>query len=418
VAVISSRLTNRFSAGASATRLLFINRSFWPDFEATGQILTELCDDLAAQHRITVIAGPSLHAESGGRALWTRDRRGEIEILRTWGTRFSKTRLAGRITNLGTYYVLAALAARRLERPDIIIAATDPPLLGALGAALARRFSCRMVYNVRDLYPDIAYANHGLKNPALLALLRRANSFAYQRADEIVTLGHDMAERIAAKGVPAAKVSVIPDWVDTAAIRPLGHNPFRAQFGDQFVVMYSGNIGLSQQLEAVLEAAARLAIHRDISFVLIGEGARKPALVKLARDRGLGNVTFLPYRPKEELAQSLGAADLHLIPLMPGAAGCLVPSKIYGILAAGRPFVAMMEEHAEVARIAREHRVGFVVAPGDSAALADAIVSAASNRAELHAMGDRARELALHKFDRAVATSAFAAMLARVGRAS
>jgi len=409
-------------SGARRTRLLFLNRSFWPDPEATGQFLTELCDDLSAQHQITVIAGPSLHREASRdgspRRLLTHDRRGQIEIIRTWGTRFSKTRLVGRITNLATYYMLAAFAARHIERPDIIIAETDPPLLGALAAALKRRFGCRMVYNVRDLYPDIAYANRGLKNPALLALLTRANSFAYRHADEIVTLGHDMAERIIAKGVCADKVSVIPDWVDTTLIHPLAHNPFRAQFGERFVVMYSGNIGLSQHLEAVLDAAGRVANQPGIVFVMIGEGARKSALIKLARERGLANVMFLPYRPKEELAESLGAADLHLIPLMRGAAGCLVPSKIYGILAAGRPFVAMMEERAEVARIARENRVGFVVEPGDAGALADAVLGANRNRNELRAMGERARQVAVRQFDRTVATSAFAAMLARVGRAA
>lgn len=346
------------------------------------------------------------------------ERRGEIEIIRTWGTRFSKTRLAGRITNLATYYALAAYAARRIQRPDIIIAETDPPLLGALGAALKQHFGCRMVYNVRDLYPDIAYANRGLKSPALLALLTRANSLAYRHADEVVTLGHDMAERIIAKGVCAAKVSVIPDWVDTSVIHPLARNSFRAQFGERFVVMYSGNIGLSQDLEAVLEAAARIANHPGIVFVLIGEGARKPALIKLARERGLDNVMFLPYRRKEDLAESLGAADLHLIPLMRGAAGCLVPSKIYGILAAARPFVAMMEAHAEVARIAREHRAGFVVEPGDAGALVDAVLAASRNRNELRAMGERARRVALRQFDRTVATGAFAAMLERVGRAA
>ncbi|HVA80553.1 MAG TPA: glycosyltransferase family 4 protein [Candidatus Binataceae bacterium] len=395
--------------------MLFLNRSFWPDPEATGQFLTELCDDLSAAHRITVIAGPPLYRAVAQRALLSRDRRGDIEIIRTFGTRFSKTRLAGRLTNLATYYMLAALAARRLECPDIIIAATDPPLLGALGAMLKRRFGCRLVYNVRDLYPDIAYANGALKNPALLTTLRHANAFAYAHSDAIVTLGHDMAERIIAKGVPAAKVSVIPDWVDTTRIHPLACNPFRAEFGDRFVVMYSGNIGLSQQLESVLDAAAMLAGDTRIVFLLIGEGARKPALMKLARERGLANVKFLPYRPKEELAQSLGAADLHLIPLMPGAAGCLVPSKIYAILAAGRPFVAMMEPGAEVARIALEHRVGFVVEPGDAVALARTIAGTAEDRDELRAMGLRARALAVNRFDRGLATRAFAAMLARVG---
>ncbi len=397
---------------------MFLNRSFWPDPEATGQFLTELCDDLSREHQITFIAGPSLHQSAPQRKLIAREKRGNIDIIRTWGTRFGKRRLAGRIANLASYFCLAAMAAFRAERPDVIIAETDPPLLGVLGAILKKRHRARLVYNVRDLYPDIAYANGGLKDPAMLALLERANAFAYRNADVIVTLGHDMARRIAAKGVPEAKISVIPDWADTDAIRSLVHSPFRDRFGEKFVIMYSGNLGLSQQLETVLEAAARIQNDPRILFVLIGEGASKQALIEQAARLGLNNIEFLPYRPKEKLAESLSAADLHLIPLMKGAAGCLVPSKIYGILAAGRPFVAIMERDAEVARIAREYRTGFVVEPGESAALAATIEKAVENRAELAAMGARARALAEQRYSRPVATREFAAMLALVARST
>src|SRR5271156_174716 len=271
-----------------------------------------------------------------------------------------------------------------------------------------------LVYNVRDLYPDIAEFTGGVRSPFLLDLLRRGNDYAYQRSDLIVTLGHDMARRIVDKGVPPDKVVVVPDWVDCGRIRPLDSNPFRRSFGDKFVVMYSGNIGLSQQLETVLEAADRLRADERSLFAMMGEGARKKWLEERARAMGLNNVTFLPYQPIENLGESLSAADLHLIPLAPGAAGCLVPSKIYGILAAGRPFIAMMEENAEVAQIAREDAVGFVVRPGDVDALIGAIREAVDTPEHLKQMGARARRVAELRFDRIKVTSRFGSVLASV----
>jgi putative colanic acid biosynthesis glycosyltransferase WcaI len=399
------------------TRILFLNRSFWPDREATGQFLSELCEDLSRDHEVTIVVGPSYNAKRAvptGIGLWSRERRGSVSIIRTWGTRFPKSNLVGRLVNLGTYYLLAAVVAFRLPRPDVIVAETDPPLLGALAAVLKRRWRCRLIYNVRDLYPDIAEVNGGVRSPFLLELLRRGNDFAYQRADLIVTLGQDMARRIVDKGVPTDKVVVVPDWVDCGRIRPLESNPFRRSFGKKFVVMYSGNIGLSQQLEAVLEAADRMRDDERIVFAMIGEGARKKWLQERARAMGLTNVMFLPYQPPENLAESLSAADLHLIPLAPGAAGCLVPSKIYGILAAGRPFIAMMEESAEVAQIARDDAVGFVVRPGDVDALIRAIHQAVDAPEQLKQMGARARRLAELKFDRDKVTSRFGSMLVGV----
>ncbi|MGH7863999.1 MAG: glycosyltransferase family 4 protein [Candidatus Binataceae bacterium] len=388
-----------------------LNRSFWPDLEATGQFLTELCEDLAERHDITVICGPSYHLGARSMRPFSEERRGRVRILRTWGTRLAKARLAARLVNLGTYYALAAVRSMTLARPDVIIAETDPPLLGMLGALLKRRHRCKLVYNVRDIYPDIALVNGGVRSRALLGLLRGANRLAYQHADLVVTLGRDMRERIIAKGVPASKVAVVPDWVDTTAIRPIAPNAMRAEFGDKFVVMYSGNLGLSQQLDTVLDAARALCRDPRIVFVLVGDGARKQWLQEHARALALDNLLFLPYRSKDRLAESLSAADLHLIPLARGAAGCLVPSKVYGILAAGRPYVAMMEERGEVARLAIEHGVGFVVAPGDAPALAATIARAVNNASELKSMGSRARTLAEQSFSRRAITAKFEAML-------
>ncbi|HUY18542.1 MAG TPA: glycosyltransferase family 4 protein [Candidatus Binataceae bacterium] len=401
----------RTQKGASPTRLLFLNRSFWPDLEATGQFLTELCEDLSAEHEITFIAGPSYHVRTQGRGLIRHEKLGRVSITRTWGTRLPKRWLPARLLNLGTYYALAGVAAMCSKRPDIVIAETDPPLLGVLGALLKWRWNCRLVYNVRDLYPDIAIANGALKNRFLLGLLERANRLSYRSADCIIVLGEDMRQRLLAKGVAPEKLALVPDWVDCESIRPMTSSRFRSQFGQSFVVMYSGNLGLSQQLETVLDAAALLRDESAIRFALVGEGARKQWLVDRARQLGLRNVDFLPYRPREELAESLSAGDLHLVPLFPGAAGCVVPSKIYGILAAGRPFVAIMEDSAEIARLARENSVGFVVQPGDADGLARTIRQAAAEPAELAAMGVRARQLAEQRFDRNIATRKFAEVL-------
>ena len=395
-------------------RLLFLNRSFWPDHEATGQLLTELCSDLAAEHEVAVVAGPSSHAQTSGRGLLRQDGINGVRITRTWGTTLPKRHLAGRLSNLASYYCLASLAALRMPKPDVVIAETDPPLLGLLGAALKARWHCRFIYYCQDLYPDVALATGGLRNPALLRLLSAANRLAYARADAIVALGRDMRARLLNNGVQAEKVTIVNNWADCRTMRAPADNAFRRQFGDQFVVMYSGNIGLSQGFETILAAADRLRDDPRVLFVLIGDGALKPEVETRAHKLQLRNVRLLPYQPKERLAESLAAADLHLVPLRRGVYGCLVPSKVYGILAVGRPFVAMMEEQAEAAMIAREYSAGYVTPPDDAEALAAVIRRARQEPGELARMGERGRKAAEAHFDRRTSVRKFAALLRNV----
>jgi len=272
------------------------------------------------------------------------------------------------------------------------------------------------VYNVRDLYPDIAVATGGVKSRSLLALLEHANRVAYAVSDLIIVLGQDMARRLIEKGVPAQKVTVVTDWADCGQIRPIEDGPFSAEFDGKFVVMYSGNLGLSQQLEVVLEAADRLRDDQRIVFALIGEGARKAVLQEQASSMRLPNVRFFPYSPKSRLAESLSAGDLHLIALRRGLSGCMVPSKVYGIMAAGRPFIAIMEETAEVARLARQHSVGLVATPADGANLARVVKQAADDRATVRMMGQRARRLAEERFDRRLVTRQYADTIAAVSQ--
>jgi glycosyltransferase involved in cell wall biosynthesis len=220
-----------------------------------------------------------------------------------------------------------------------------------------------------------------------------------------------MRRRLMAKGVPPEKIAVVPNWIDADEVRPTRDGTLRAQMGQRFVVMYAGNLGLSQPLEVVLRAAERLRDEPGIAFVVIGEGARGAALRSWARRARLDNVVFLPFRPRPELSASLGAADLHIVPLRAGLAGCLVPSKVYGILAVGRPLVALMEPDAEVARLVAETATGFVVAPDDVEGLVRTIKQAAADPTALAEMGARARQLAEERFDRRLSAERFAAVV-------
>jgi glycosyltransferase involved in cell wall biosynthesis len=293
----------------------------------------------------------------------------------------------------------------------VIVVETDPPLLGALGALLKAWHRCALVFYLQDLFPEVGLATGKLKPGLLTALLHRATQLGLRRADRVVVLGEDMRRRVLARGIDAAKIVVIPNWIDTRLVRPAADTLRKAwELNGEFAVMYSGNLGLSQGLDHVLEAA-RLMRGEPVMFLFVGEGAAKGRLEARAAEWKLPNVRFLPYQPRERLSASLGTADLHLVPLQRGLTGCIVPSKLYGILAAARPYVAAVEEDSEVARVTRENATGLLVEPDDPGRLVGAVRWAMANRDELAEMGRRGRQLAEAEYDRRRAVASFEAVL-------
>lgn len=398
--------------------IAFFNRSFHPDTAATGQLLTELCEGLVREHgcRVSVVTGvpllPAGQAQAATRGGWLSHEeayRG-IRILRAHGTRFSKKRFAGRFANYITYFLCACWAGLRLERPDVVVALTDPPIIGLAAWAASRRFRVPFVMSYRDIFPEVARLLEDFRSEAVNCALHQINRFLVRKADRVVALGETMRRRlIDGKGAPPEKTVVIPDWADCSEITPgPKENPFSRTHGlaDKFVVMHSGNIGLSQGLEILVEAAARLKDLPDLRVVFIGEGAKKADLQRRARELALANILFLPYEPKESLKDSFAAADLFVISLKQGLSGCIVPSKVYGILAAGRPFVAAVEEDCEAALIARQHSCGLPARVGDSEDLAEKILTLYQDRALAHQLGENARRAAL-LFDRSRGVQAY-----------
>ena len=403
-------------------KICFFNRSYWPDQAATGQLLTELAQDLVSRHgcEVTVVAGRPLYSGAAERHRLvpvSRETHHGVTLLRANGTRFRPRRFAGRAANYVTYFASAVLAGLQAGRPDIVVSLTDPPIIGLAARWTARRTGARFVYVCEDIFPEAAALLEDFHNDRVNRILDRVNRYLVREADATVALGGRMQRRLVEeKGADPARVSIIHNWADCEAIVPgPKDNAFtRAHgLGDRFVLMHSGNIGLSQNLDVLIEAASRLVSHERIVIAIVGDGAKREGLERDAARRGLANVRFFPYQPKALLHESFAAADAFLVSLKAGLEGFIVPSKVYGVLAAGRPYVAAVDPSSEVATIARDHGCGVLAAPGDPDALAGAIVSLADDPATTHAMGQRARAAAL-QFDRRVAVLAYHDLFARV----
>ncbi len=399
----------------------FFNRSYWPDQAATGQLLTELAEDLVNRHgcQVTVVAGRSLHAAAAGddpalhsRArLMFRERHNGVEIVRANGTTCDRRRFAGRAMNYISYAAAATLASFRIGRPDVVVSLTDPPIIGLTALRAARRTGARFVFLCEDVFPEVAVLIEDFHNERVNRMLDRVNRRLLREADAVVALGERMRSRLVEeKAAPATRVHVIHNWADCEAIRPgAKDNGFSRAHGlaDRFVLMHSGNVGLSQNLDVLVEAAGRLHDRHRLVVAIVGDGAKRPGLEALVRSRGLGDVVrFFPYQPKALLDESFAAADAFVVSLKPGLEGFIVPSKLYGILAAGRPYVAAVDPSCEAAVLAAEQDCGVLAAPGDPDALAGAIAGLYDDPGATARMGANARALAL-RFDRRTAVRAY-----------
>lgn len=373
--------------------------------------------------RVTVVTGPPLlptaAVPTGGWGLFTRDEHDGVTVFRARGTTFSKDRFIGRATNYMTYFVTACYAGLRLDRPDVLVAQTDPPIIGLAAWLAGKRFGVPFVMAFKDLFPEVTVLVKDFQSDAVNGALQAINRFLTRRAARVLALGDTMRRRlIDDKGAPAERTEIIPDWVDTGAIAPgPKRNPFSEAHGlaQAFVVMYSGNIGLSQGLDSVVEAARLLRDVPDIRFVLIGEGANKAVLQAQVASLGLSNVTFLPFVPKAGLGEAFASADVFLVPLQRGMAGYIVPSKLYGILAAGRPYVAAVEDDCEVAVITRTHECGLVAEPGSAEDLARQVMVFYRDRDLATRYGVNARRAGL-AYDRKTQVARYMAVFTAVHR--
>ena len=393
-------------------KILLLNQFFPPDLAPTGQMAADLAEDLvAAGHSVTVVASRGNY--TGGDRHQSRSSWRGIEVVRVPATSLGKRTLAHRALDYGSFYASAGWVLRRLPPPDVIVALTTPPLIAATGLG-ARHQGTKLVYWVQDLYPEIAVAFGAIGSSAVhTRTMASISNRVMKAAAQVVVLGEAMKEKAVNAGARSDRVSVIPNWADGNVVRSIPHesNPLRDDLarGAPFVVLYSGNIGRAHDVSTLVGAARKLAGRADIAFVFQGEG-NKRAELELGT-RGLPNVRFAPYQLRERLAESLSAADVHLITLSPSVLGLLEPSKLYGIMAAGRPALYVGPDRLEVARTISTEHIGACVGNGDVDELVEAITRRAADPSLCRDEGTRARQAFEREYARSLRTAQFARLL-------
>ena len=397
-------------------RVILLNQAFYPDHAATAQHAHDLAKHLVQNgHDVAVVASRSIYGSKGA-ALPKRETVDGIEVYRVGKSLFGKSTIPARLIDFVLFYVLAMVKVLWIKRPDVIVPFSTPPFIVLVGWVLKIVKRCKLVYWVMDLYPDVPIAFGLMKADSFGArMLEKIHCFCFRRCDKSVALGRCMRDHLIAKGIPAEKIALIPPWADIDELEPLPRdaNPLRSEWelNDQLVVMYSGNLGLAHDIDTMRSAMEALNERDDIGFVFVGGGKHMSQLQAYCQEHKLANVLFKPYQPREAIRASLSLADIHLISQADAMTGLLVPSKLYGIMAAGRASVFIGSANAEVGRVLQETGSGRVVNVGDVDTLVRTLTELADHPEKCRAMGESARRAMAQRYDRRHACQAWQKLL-------
>jgi colanic acid biosynthesis glycosyl transferase WcaI len=374
--------------------ILLLNQYYPPDTSATAKMAVQVAEKLAEHHRVTVVAGrPSYDPdEFYSFAFFRCDIRNNVTIERVASTAYPRHQMRRRVSNYLSYLALAVPRALVI-RADIVLAMTDPPVAGIAGAFIARMTGRPFVYNIRDLYPDMALGGGIVRPNRWVDRWEEMHRRALREAARVIVLGDDMRDRIVSKGVLPDRVVVIRDGASFPASLPERSDPLvqKIRCGFSFVALHAGNLGFYGAWDSLLKAADILR-NENIGLVFVGDGANRAALETSAKSSP--NVRFLPFFPFEQVPHVMMAGDVHIVTVRRGLEGVVVPSKLYSILAAGRPVLAVAAEGSDAARIVSESGCGISADPDDPAAIAAAILELRGDPNRLAQMGIRARETA------------------------
>ncbi len=360
---------------------------FAPDVAPTGEVITRIVLELAALghelHVVTALPWYRDHAvEPGWDGQLVRHEKvawGRITRLHPFPT--DKGNLPARALAFGVFTLAVTVEATLNRfRPDVILAMSPPLTLGMAGVIAAKRNGIPLVFNIQDVFPDVAVELGRLTQPQVIAVASWLERTSYRFADTVTVLSDDLARNVRAKVGGATPVEVIPNFVDTDWIRPdvdvVDRSPsYRSELGlgDRRVVMYAGNVGFSQSLDLLLGVARLWQARDDVVFVINGSGVAVDSLRQQIEGDGLENVVLAPLQPRWRLPEVLATAEVHLVPLRTGLAKASVPSKLYSILAAGRPILAAVDPGTEVQRTVEAAGAGVCVPPDDLPSFLDAL---------------------------------------------
>jgi colanic acid biosynthesis glycosyl transferase WcaI len=402
-------------------RVIFLNRFFYPDHSATSRMVSSLAFELASIGKdVHVITSRQLYDDPGADLPACEIAHG-VEIHRVGTTSFGRSRLPGRAMDYLSFYFSSWRCALSVARPgDVIVAKTDPPMISLVGMVAAKQQRAKLVNWVQDIYPEIAI-EFGV--PFLMAPVRRLlfwlRDISLKAAAANVVLGQLPARLVLSRGVRPDGVTIIHNWSDEDEITPVAHADNRLRqawgLGDKFVVGYSGNLGRTHDFMTMLSVSERFRNDHRIVFLVIGGGHQNDGLAREVSLRGLDrSYLFVPYQDAAVLKYSLGVPDVHWISLRPQFEGLIVPSKFYGIAAAGRPTISIGSKQGELGLLVEEHQCGFAIEEGDVDALEGAITRLSHDPDLCTTMGQRARLMLDHHFTRRQAFENWRTLLSNV----
>ncbi len=389
-------------------RILIYSYNYYPEPIGIAPLMTELAEGLVTRgHEVRVVTGMpnypqrEIYPDYQGKLFCTEEKNGVI-IQRSCIWVRPKPGLLSRMLLDGSFVASSIFQALKGWRPDLILLTVPPLPISVPAALLGLLYSCPVVLNLQDILPEAAVHVGLLKNKAAIRVFEALEKFAYRTAHTISVISEGFTENLLGKGVLEHKIRCIPNWVDVKFIRPLpkAENPFRRihDLDQKFVVMYSGNIALTQGLQTVIQAALQLQAYPDIVFVIVGEAKALDNLWQLCVQHGLENVLLLPFQPREQLPEMLAAADVGLVMQKHNVVGFNMPSKIQVLLASGRPIIASVPSNGTAARAIRQSGGGLVVEPENPELLAEAILDLYQNPSKAETLANQGRRYAMSQY--------------------
>ncbi len=378
--------------------LWVVSELYAPELTSTGYFITRIAEHLAhdPSRRVAALASQPTYSARGVRAADDEIANG-VHVRRYWSPALAKDSLGGKLANLVAFTLQCAWGLfRGVSSGDIILSVTNPPPLPYVAAFIARLRRARFVVLVHDMYPEVILAG-GMAKPTglLVRTLERASRWLYHTADRVIVLGRDMQKLVAAKLPPgdAWRVAIIPNWASLDEVHATAPRP--RQENMPFVVQHAGNMGRGHNIEILARAAKRLS---NVRFTFVGDGAKRGWIEREAARNSLANVRVMGYRPRSELSNSLGDCDVAAISFVRGMSGVSVPSRMYNVLAAGRPIIAVCDDDSELALVVTEETIGWVVAPDDLEGLVSALSEAAQSPELVLERGRTARRVAEERY--------------------
>ena len=401
-------------------RITVVSMNFWPEETGTGPVIAQLVEDLLSEgHVVKVIAGvpyyPRRVVPERYRGRWiTRESFADAEVYRTWLYVTDEKRAIKKML-LYVSFTLSCLPALLLSgRPDVIISISPPLFVPTVAGIVSRIWRCKHILRLEDMLPDAAIIYGLIRSRAMIRILKMIESLNYRLSDRIVAICRGFARNLEAKGQDSGKLVVIPHYVVDPPDPP-AVNRFReseAPSGSGFLAIYAGNIGHSQGLEIVLETAALVREETRVRFLIVGEGVARERLLRRAEQERLRNVSFVPVQSAEMLDEMLWAADVHIVSQRANVLDINVPSKIFNIMAHGRPMIAAVNAASDAARIVMESGAGPVIAPGDAAGLRRDIERMLADPSLIESRGRSGKEYAAREYSRTASVRAYRGMLA------